>query len=123
MAKTAQRKDEAALYMRRLLEDERVHDQLADAAARVREAYQRIERTKKGGKAAEDKKLYENVREAAGSLRGAVIALRQPPPKPKRTGRKVLIVAVAAVGAGLIAKRVVGGSETPDYSGDGAPVA
>ena len=122
MAKTAQRRDEAALYMRRLLEDERIHDQLADAATRLRKAYERAERTKKGGKAAEDKQLYANVREAAGSLRAAVIALRQPPPKPKRTGRKVLIAVVAVAGAGLVAKRVSGSSEAPDYSGDGSRV-
>lgn len=125
MAKTAQRKDDAALYLRRLIEDEQIQDQLADAAARLRKAYQRAERTKKGAKAAEDKRLYAHVREAAGSLRGAVIALRKPPPKPKRRGRTVAIVGIAIVGAGLVAKRAAGGSaeEPVYYSGNGAAVA
>jgi predicted RNA-binding Zn ribbon-like protein len=124
MPKTAQRKDDAALYLRRLIEDEQVQNQLADAAAKLRKAYERAERTKKGAKAAEDKKLYAHVREAAGSLRGAVIALRKPPPKPKRRGRTVAIVGVALVGAGLVAKRVAGGPEEElDYSGNGSPVA
>jgi hypothetical protein len=105
-SKTAKLKGDAGPYLRRLLEDERVHDNLSDAAARLRKAYRRAERKKKGAKAAEDKKLYEHVRGAAGSLRGAAMALqRKPPPKPKRRGRKILMVGALGGGAWLLAKR------------------
>ena len=111
--KTAKLTRDARPYLRRLLEDERVHDQLSDAAAQMRKAYRRAERKKKRAKAAEDKKLYAHVRRAAASLRGAAMALqRKPPPKPKRRGRKVVLVlllavsAVAVVLTGGLAKQV-----------------
>jgi hypothetical protein len=73
---------------------------------RLRRAYQRAERKNKGAKTAEDKKLYAHVRGAPGSLRGAAMALqRNPPPKPKRRGRKVMLVGALAGGAVLLAKR------------------
>jgi chemotaxis response regulator CheB len=104
--KTADLTRGAAPYVRRLLEDEYVHDQLSDAATRLRKAYRRAERKKKGAKAAEDKKLYAHVRGAAGSLRGAALALqRKPPPKQsKRRGRKLVLVATLAGGVVLLAK-------------------
>ncbi len=103
MAKTDQLKSTAVPYLRRLAEDEQVHDQLSDAATRLRKAYRRGKR-KKGAKAAEDKKLYAHVRASVASLRRAVRALqRKPEPKPKRRGRKVL--AVGALGAGALMAR------------------
>jgi hypothetical protein len=103
--KTADLTRSAAPYVRRLLEDEHVHDQLNDAATRLRKAYRRAERKKKGAKAAEDKKLYAHVRAAAGSLRGAALALqRKPPPKPKRRGRKIMLAATVTGGVVLLAK-------------------
>ena len=115
--KTAKLTRDAGPYVRRLLEDERVHDQLSDAAARLRKAYRRAERKKKGAKAAEDKKLYAHVRRAAASLRGAAMALqRKPPPKPKRRGRKVVLVGTLAGGAVLLAKRTVTSEDERDYA-------
>jgi hypothetical protein len=116
--KTADLTRGAAPYVRRLLEDERVHDQLSDAATRLRKAYRRAERKKKGAKAAEDKKLYAHVRGAAGSLRGAALALqRKPPPKPKRRGRKVVRVATLAGGVVLLAKRASASTEGRESAG------
>ena len=66
MAKSKQAKS-AAPYVQRLLEDEYVQQQLRTAAARLREAYGRASR--KRGKAAEDKKLYDNLRDAVTSTR------------------------------------------------------
>jgi hypothetical protein len=116
--KTAQFKlSSAAPYLRRLVEDERVHDQLADAAARLNKAYRRAARKKKGAQAAEDKKLYAHVRGAAASLRGAAMALqRKPPPKPKRRGRKLLLAGGLALGAGLLAKRMSGRTAGRNYA-------
>jgi hypothetical protein len=105
MAKTAQLRKNVAPYMRRLMEDERVHEHLTEASAALRKAYSRGRR-KKGAKAAEDKKLYAHVRAAAVSLRRAGTALqRKPPPKPKRRGRKLLLAGALGGGAWWLAKR------------------
>jgi hypothetical protein len=116
MAKTAELKKNASPYLRRLVEDERVHDHLADAAAGLRKAYSRGKR-KKGAKAAEDKKLYGHVRAAMASLRRAGMALqRKPPPKPKRRGRKLLLAAALGGGAWWVAKRGSDRSEDRTYA-------
>jgi ferric-dicitrate binding protein FerR (iron transport regulator) len=99
MAKTKQAKS-ALPYARRLIEDQYVHEQLQNAAARLRQAYGRISRQR--GKAAEDKKLYGNLREAATSIRKATLALQRRRPEPKRRGRKVLLVVLAGGGAAVI---------------------
>jgi hypothetical protein len=115
MARAKQVKTTAA-YLQRLLEDERVHANIADAAARLRKAYRRAAR-QSGAKAAEDKKLYDNVREAAGSLRAAIQALqRKPAPKPKRRARKLVLLAALAAGGALVARRASGGAERRDLS-------
>jgi chemotaxis response regulator CheB len=115
MTKTATLKRDAGPYVRRLLEDEHVHEQLSEAATRLRKAYERADRKKKGAKAAEDKKLYAHLRGAASSLRGAALALqRKPPPKPKRRGRKLVLVAALTGGAVLLAKRSAANANASD---------
>jgi hypothetical protein len=99
MAK-ARKAGSAATYARRLVDDAYVQEQLTDAAARLRAAYARASR--KRGKAAEDKKLYEHLRQAAGSIRKAILALRRRRPEPKRRGRKLVVVALAAGGAAAV---------------------
>jgi chemotaxis response regulator CheB len=82
--KTAKLAEDVRPYVRRLLEDERVH---------------------------------AHLREAAGSLRGAAMALqRKPPPRPKRRGRKVVLVAALAGGAVVLAKRRSASTERRDYA-------
>jgi hypothetical protein len=116
MAKTKEHKTDVAFVLRRLVEDEHVHDQLSEAAARLNKAYRRARR-KKGAQVAADKKLYAHVRAAVGSLRRAARALqRTPPPKPKRRGRKLLLAGGLAIGAGLLAKRVSGRAEGRNYA-------
>jgi hypothetical protein len=115
MTKTATLKRDAGPYVRRLLEDEHVHEQLSEAATRLRKAYERADRKKKGAKAAEDEKLYAHVRGAVSSLRGAALALqRKPPPKPKRRGRKLVLLAALAGGAVLLAKRSAANANASD---------
>ena len=102
--KTDRLKTNAAPVLRRLVEDEYVHEQITEAAARLHKAYRRADR-KNGAKAAEDKKLYAHVRAAAGSLRRAALAL-QPKPPPKRRGRKLMALGVVAGGA-VLARRAM----------------
>jgi hypothetical protein len=96
------RQAQSATYVQRLAEDEYVQEQLRNAVARLNEAYRRVGR--KGGRAAEDKRLYANVREAATSIRRAMARLQRKP-KPKRRGRKVALAVAAAGGAAVLASR------------------
>ena len=111
----------AAPYVRRTLEDERVHRHLSDAAAGLSKAYRRAAR-QPGAKAVEDKKLYDHVRGALASLRAALGIVSEPEPEPpKRLKRKVMTVAVLGGTAGFAAKKVIsrrGGDEARDYSGE-----
>jgi hypothetical protein len=110
----------AAPYVRRTLQDERVHRHLSDAAEGLRKAYSRAAR-QPGAKAVEDKKLYGHVRAAAASLRAALGIVAEPEPEPpKRRKRKALTVLVLLGSAGFVAKTVAarrGGDAARDYSG------
>jgi hypothetical protein len=114
MFKAKRSKKTPALYLRRLLEDERIHAHLADASARLRKAWARAARQPRG-KAAEDQQIYDQVREAVASLRAAAGILQREPQqeKPKRRGRKLVLLVLLAAGA-LIAKRASGGSKSHD---------
>lgn len=109
----------AAPYVRRTLEDERVHRHLSDAAAGLSKAYRRAAR-QPGAKAVEDKKLYDHVRGALASIRAALGIVREPEPQPpKRRVRKAMTVAVLVGTAGFAAKKVIsrrGGDGARDYS-------
>jgi Tfp pilus assembly protein PilE len=119
MAKRKQAKA-AMPYLQRMAENEYAQQQLRNAAARLREAYSRG--TKQGTKTAEDKKFYGKVREAATSIRRAVGAVEDPPPKPKRRGRKA--VAIALIGAAaVIAGRARKAKQPDSYGNDGEPAA
>jgi hypothetical protein len=111
----------AAPYVRRTLEDERVHRHLSDAAAGLSKAYRRAAR-QPGAKAVEDKQLSDHVRGALASIRAALGIVSEPEPEPpKRRKRKALTVAVLVGTAGLVAKKVAsrrGGDGARDYSGE-----
>jgi L-lactate utilization protein LutB len=91
-------------YLERLLEDEYVQDQLRSAIAGLRDTYRRAARQR--AEATEDRQLYKNLRRAATSIRNAAIALRQPEPAPKRRGRKLLIITLAAGATAILTKLV-----------------
>jgi hypothetical protein len=114
----------AAPYVRRTLEDERVHRHLSNAAAGLSKAYRRAAR-QPGAKAVEDKKLYEHLRGAASSIRAALGIVSEPEPEPpKRRKRKAMTVLVLAGTAGFAAKKVIsrrGGDGARDYSGERPP--
>ena len=90
-----------AEYGQRLLDNDYVQANLADAAANARAAYERFSRrgTKK---AARDEKLRRQLREAATSATEALRALRsgRDKPEPRRERRMVVVAIVAAAGAG-----------------------
>src|SRR5437588_7193133 len=99
--KDAKKNAESAVpYIRRVLEDEYIQEQLRSAASGIRAVYRRVSR--QGGQAAEDKRLYGNLRQAATSIRKATTALQRPKPQPKRRGRKLATAALAAGGGALL---------------------
>jgi hypothetical protein len=102
MASKSKRAKAAAPYLRRLAQDEQVQAQLRAAANLLQDAYARVRR--KGGRATEDKKLYDNVREAATLVRRAAARL-EPKPPPKRRGRKLAVAAAAGGTAVMIVRR------------------
>jgi hypothetical protein len=88
-------------YVQRLVEDEELRANIAQAYDSARSAAHRFQNGKSPTKAVfDDKKLQRDVRELANSLRDATVALREGPQKKRRGGfGKFLLVAV--VGAGL----------------------
>src|SRR3954454_2365519 len=86
--------------IRRLLDDDTIHEHMAEAGAGVRDAYRRA-RNLPPAKAVQDKTVYDRLRQAAG---GATVAARRalgkPEPKPKRGGRRALsLLVLVATGA------------------------
>jgi hypothetical protein len=120
------RRTSAITYARRLTEDDYVQGQLRQAASGLGQAYERVSRRR--GKAAEDKKLYGHLREAATSIRRAVLALQRKPPEPKHRGRNLALLALAGGGAAVavserrrsqLAAMVPTGSDDGDETGQG----
>jgi hypothetical protein len=84
-------------YVQRLLEDTELRDSLRSAFESARKAYGRMN-GKGPSKVLEDKRMQRELKDAANSLRNAAEALREPP-KRKRRGGRMLVLAI--VGAGL----------------------
>ena len=90
MAKT-ERAKQALPYLRGLVDDEYVQEQIRNAIDGLASVSRRIAR----------KKLYDNLRQAATSVRNASRALQRRKAEPKRRSRR--IIAAVAVGGGVAA--------------------
>lgn len=121
MARKKSKADQAKIAVNRLLSDEEVQTQLRTASLRLREAWGRASR-RPASKAVEDKKIYDKVRDAAGSLMHAGRLMRKQPEPPKHTGRKIVVGAAVAGGAALAAKKKMGrdSGEMPTYTSQAA---
>jgi hypothetical protein len=95
----------ASPVLERLLDDDVVHEQLGDAARRLRDAVVRA-RGLPAGKAVQDKKIYDGVREAVG---GVAAALRRVEEPPKTHRLRTLLLALAAGGVAAAAANRLGG--------------
>src|ERR1700734_1237036 len=70
-------------YLKRLIEDEQLRENLLLAYGAARSAYGRMSNGKPASKVLfEDRKLQKELSEAAHALRDASFAIRQPPAKP-----------------------------------------
>ena len=105
-AKKAQRaamQARANPYVKRVIEDEDLRQNIADAYESARKAYARLSNGKSPTKQIfDDKKLQKEIKNAASSVRDASVALRESPKKKKRGGfGKVLLVGIAGAGVAL----------------------
>ena len=91
--------NKATPYIRRLVEDAQLRENVKTAYDSSKSAYGRITNGKGPTKALlEDKKLQRDLQNAVEALRDATVALTEPPKKPKKSrgiARKLLIVAFA----------------------------
>lgn len=122
-------------YLKRLMEDEQLRENILAAYGAARSAYGRVSNGKPAGKALmDDRKLQRELAEAASALKEASYAFRQPPPKPKRkggAGRGLLLLLVGAVLALALSESLrskvldllFGAEEEFDYSSTTIPAA
>ncbi len=122
-------------YLKRLMEDEQLRENLLAAYGAARSAYGRVSNGKPAGKALmEDRKLQRELAEAASALKEASFSFRQPPSKPKRKGglgRGLLLLLVGAVLALALSESLrskvldllFGAEEEFDYSSTTMPAA
>jgi hypothetical protein len=89
----------AVPYIRRVIEDEYVQDQLRSALGGAGAAWRRAR--KQGTQAADDKRVRRNLRQATTAMRKATAALRPPEPEPKHRGRKLAVLTLA-IGATVV---------------------
>jgi hypothetical protein len=107
--KKAQKAQAAAMkartnpYIRRIAEDEDLRANIADAYESARKAWARLNNGKSPtSQIFDDKKLQKEIKNAAGSIKDASVALREAP-KKKRSGGfgKILLIGVAGAGVAL----------------------
>jgi hypothetical protein len=120
-------------YIKRLMEDKQLRENLLAAYGSARSAYGRMSNGKPAGKALlEDRKLQRELSEAASALRDASFAIRQPAAKPKRKGglgRALLLLIVGGVLALALSENLrskvldllFGAEEEFDYSSTTMP--
>jgi hypothetical protein len=100
-------------YVSRLVESDYAQDNLRDAVDNLRAAYERASK-QKAAKAADDKKLYAQVRQAVASLKAAALAIFKGQEKPKRKWPKRLaLLALIAAGAAAASQKTGQSTDEP----------
>ena len=88
-------------YVQRLIDDEDLRQNIVQAFESARDAYGRLSNGKNpSAQIFEDKKLQKHIKEAAGNVRDASVALHEAPKKQKGGGLGRLLL-VGVVGAGV----------------------
>src|SRR3954447_17909198 len=90
-------------YVQRLIEDEDLRENIVQAVESARDAYSRLSNGKSPAKQVfEDKKLQKHIRETAGNVRDASVALYEAP-KSRRSGGGLGRVLLLGVVGGAVA--------------------
>ncbi len=130
-ARAAAKSAGSSPYVQRLIDDEELRASLLAAYGLARGAYGRLNNGKPATQALfEDRKLQRELKDAAGALREASSALREPAKSKRRGGlRRTLVLAVIAgvlalvLNEGLRSKvldTLFGSEEEFDYSSNGS---
>ncbi len=89
-------------YVQRIVEDEDLRDNIAQAYDSAKKAYGRLSNGKSPTKQIfDDKKLQKDVKKAAESFKDASVALRESPKKKRGGIGKLLFLGVAGAGVAL----------------------
>ena len=89
-------------YVTRLVEDEDLRQSIVQAFESGRDAYSRLSNGKSPAKQIfEDKKLQKHIRETAGGVRDASVALYEAPKKKKSGGGLGRVLLLGIVGSGV----------------------
>jgi hypothetical protein len=89
-------------YVQRLIEDEDLRDNIVQAFQSAREAYGRLSNGKNPtSQIFDDKKLQKHIKNAAGNVRDASVALHEAPRKRGGGGGFKRLVLVGLVGTGV----------------------
>jgi hypothetical protein len=101
-AQAAAMRARANPYVQRIVEDEDLRENIADAYDSARKAWARLSNGKSPTKQIfDDKKLQKEIKNAAGSIKDASVALREAPKKKRRRGGLGKVLLVGVVGAGV----------------------
>ena len=117
-------------YVRRLVEDEDLRENLQDAYRSAKKAYSRVNNGKPAKKLLDDRKVHKELRQAAESLREASDQIRGK--RDRHTFRNLLLIAI--VGAVLaialsedvrkaVLDRLFGAEEEFEYTSATTPAA
>jgi hypothetical protein len=115
----ASRLKSAGPYVNRLLNEDRVHDELVEAGGHLGQVYRRLSRRK--AKAVEDKGLYIHLRKGLVALRNAGRDLAEPPSHRGRNALVLVLVLVAGGAAAALANKGVREKLPGAISGSEAP--
>jgi hypothetical protein len=89
-------------YVQRLVEDEDLRKNLVQAFESARDAYSRLNNGKSPAKQIfEDKKLHKKIKESAGGVRDASVALYEAPKKQKSGGGFGRVLLLGLVGGAV----------------------
>jgi hypothetical protein len=89
-------------YVQRLIEDEDLRENIVQAFTSARDAYGRLSNGKNPtAQLFDDKKLQRHIKDAAGNVRDAGVALHEAPRKKKSGGGFKRLVLVGLVGTGV----------------------
>ena len=96
-AKASEAVEAARPYVKRIVEDEDLRDNLREVYESGRKAYERAAASKKPAELLDDKKLQNELRDASDALKAVTDALREPEKSRKCGGGgffKLLLIAV-----------------------------